>query len=208
MAGPERVEAAERERRRLAEALHDGVVQDLFVARQELAEAREGAPESLDRLERALDRALAQVRHQILELHPPGLARHDLAAAIEALARQMERLGRFSCAVRVAPAAAGCHDDLVCALVRELLLNVAQHAGARHVSVSVEREDARLVVEVADDGRGIEPGRREAALAEGHIGLASAIERVEAVGGRLKVSSGPGSGTAVRVALPVLAASA
>ena len=66
--------------------------------------------------------------------------------------------------------------------------------------LSGEGED--VVLEVSDDGRGIPPGRAEAALRLGHIGLASARERVDAVGGCLEVESEPGAGTRVRAAVP------
>jgi two-component system, NarL family, sensor kinase len=91
------------------------------------------------------------------------------------------------------------------ALVRELVTNVAKHAQARVVTVRVALGAAgrELAVDVADDGRGIPPGRPSAALAAGHIGLASARERVEAEGGRFTVSSAPDAGTRVEIRLPV-----
>ena len=55
---------------------------------------------------------------------------------------------------------------------------------------------------VADDGRGIEPGRLAEAPRHGHIGLASLTERVEAIGGRLEIESAPDAGTTVRALLP------
>jgi two-component system NarL family sensor kinase len=90
----------------------------------------------------------------------------------------------------------------VIALARELLTNAAKHAGASRVRVSVRHDEDAILLEVADDGQGIPEGRLATALREGHIGLASSVQRVEAVGGTLTVSSVEGGGTAVSVSLP------
>ena len=81
-------------------------------------------------------------------------------------------------------------------------MNAAKHAKAGFVSVGVQRNGEEIVLEVADDGEGIDPQRRAAALLEGHIGLASIVERVESIGGRVSVSTAPGAGTTVSAALP------
>jgi two-component system, NarL family, sensor kinase len=87
--------------------------------------------------------------------------------------------------------------------VRELLTNAAKHAGATRVRVSVRRAADAILLEVADDGAGIAEGRLPDALREGHIGLASSIQRVEAVGGSLTLSRAPGGGTTAAVTLPI-----
>jgi two-component system NarL family sensor kinase len=68
--------------------------------------------------------------------------------------------------------------------------------------VRVRREPHHVVLEVSDDGRGLDAGAADAAVAEGHIGLASAAERVRALDGFLTIASEPGRGTRVRVGLP------
>jgi signal transduction histidine kinase len=83
-----------------------------------------------------------------------------------------------------------------------LLTNATRHSGASHVSVRLSRVDAGVELEVVDDGRGIEPGRRESALAEGHIGLASATQRLHAVGGELELEPGANGGTVALARLP------
>ena len=87
-------------------------------------------------------------------------------------------------------------------LVSVPIVNAAKHASADFVSVSVQRIGEEIVLEVSDDGRGIDPRSRAAALIEGHIGLASITERTEAIGGTVAISGAPGKGTSVRVALP------
>jgi two-component system NarL family sensor kinase len=83
----------------------------------------------------------------------------------------------------------------VFSVARELITNAAQHSGAQRVEVSVEDAPQGIVLTVADDGEGIKPGRRDQALEEGHIGLASIVQRLEATGGSLELSSSPGEGT-------------
>jgi two-component system NarL family sensor kinase len=107
--------------------------------------------------------------------------------------------------VRVGPDAAGQHDQLVLSLARELLVNAAKHAEAHEVTVALARTDGQLLLEVADDGRGISPGRLADAPGEGHIGLASCAQRVEALGGRFVVGARPAGGTRVRATLPAAA---
>ena len=87
-------------------------------------------------------------------------------------------------------------------MARELLANAARHAGASRVTVKLQRSSGALEMEVADDGRGIEPGRREAALAQGHIGLASVTQRVLSAGGSFEVDSSS-KGTVARARLPL-----
>jgi signal transduction histidine kinase len=68
--------------------------------------------------------------------------------------------------------------------------------------VTVAADPERIELEVRDDGAGFDPGRREAALASGHVGLASSEQRVRSAGGELLVSSAPGGGTRVQAVLP------
>jgi two-component system, NarL family, sensor kinase len=195
--------AEQRERRRLAQLLHDESVQTLSLARQELADyQRTGRADAYERAAGALDESLAQLRGEIFELHPYVLDHAGLPAALRAIAdRAAERLGA-EITVAVDPAAAGRHDELIVVLARELLTNAVKHSGARHVVVSVAADPERIELEVRDDGTGFDPGRREAALAAGHVGLASSEQRVRSAGGELLVSSTPGGGTRVQAVLP------
>ena len=195
--------AEQRERRRLAQLLHDESVQTLSLARQELADYRRtGRDDAYKRASGALDETLAQLRGEIFELHPYVLDHAGLPAALRAIAdRAAERLGA-EITVAVDPAAAGRHDELIVVLARELLTNAVKHSGARHVVVTVAADPERIELEVRDDGTGFDPARREAALAAGHVGLASSEQRVRSAGGELIVSSTPGGGTRVQAVLP------
>jgi two-component system, NarL family, sensor kinase len=199
----EALAAEQRERRRLAELLHDESVQTLSLARQELADYhRTGREESFARAAGAMEETLAQLRGEIFELHPYVLDHAGLPAALHAIAdRFAEQLGA-EITVAVDPAASGHHDELIVVLARELLTNAVKHSGARHVGVTVAADHERIELEVRDDGSGFDPARREAALAEGHVGLASSEQRVRSAGGELVVTSSPGAGTRVQAVLP------
>jgi two-component system NarL family sensor kinase len=195
--------AEQRERRRLAENLHDESVQTLSLARQELADYRRtGHEEAYDRTRAAIDEALGQLRGEIFELHPYVLDHAGLPAALRAIADRCAERMSAEVTVAVDPAAVGRHDELIVVLARELLANVVKHSGARHVVVTVAADHERIELEVRDDGSGFDPERREAALLAGHVGLASSEQRVRSAGGELKVTSAPGAGTVVQAVLP------
>ena len=195
--------AEQRERRRLAELLHDESVQTLSLARQELADYHRTQREAaFERARDALDETLAQLRGEIFELHPYVLDHAGLPAALRAIAdRAAEQLGA-EITVAVDPAAVGRHDELIVVLARELLTNAVKHSGGRHVVVTLAGDHERIELEVRDDGTGFDPARREAALAAGHVGLASSEQRVRSAGGELIVTTAPGAGTQVQVVLP------
>jgi two-component system NarL family sensor kinase len=202
--------AEERERRRLAGLLHDEAVQTLSLARQELTDYRRtGREDAFERARSAIDETMAQLRGEIFELHPYVLDHAGLEAALGAMAERSADRSGAEVAVLVDPAAAGVHDELVVVLARELIANAAKHSGAAHVRVAVARDSEQVELQVRDDGCGFDPAtRRAAALADGHIGLASSEERARSAGGELVIASRPGAGTVVRVTLPLADAAA
>ena len=193
--------AEARARRELSYALHDELVQELLCAQQDLKEARR-RPEYIDRAEAALGGAVERLRHEIFRLHPHLLETAGLEAALGAVALQQDRHEGEPPVIRVAPEAAGADDELLFSLGRELLTNAARHAGASHVELRVRCVNGRIELRCRDDGRGIDPDRRAAALSAGHLGLAACTERVEALGGSLEITSARGRGTDVRATIP------
>ncbi len=197
------IESVERERTRLAGALHDSAVQNLTAARHDLRRAqRSGDAESFERLHEAIDVTIRELREEIFNLHPHVLDHVGLSAALEQVAR---RYGRDSDArIRVV---VDSDEDLVdrqvlFALGRELLGNAAKHAQAREIRLSLTREEGAVRLEVIDDGCGIPDGRRHQAVLDGHVGLAAVTERVAALGGTLRITTAPGAGTRVAAVLP------
>ena len=196
------LDAEDRERRRLAEALHDEAIQNLLAARQDLEQARHADDPELVRARKGVERTLEQLRGEVLELHTYALEHAGLAAALQAVADQQGRRSGYRANISVEPEANGIHDQLLYSLARELLINAAKHARASEVWITVERGDGVIVLEVSDNGVGIDPDRAQQALNEGHIGLASSAERVEAIGGDFAVAARDGGGTAVTATLP------
>ncbi|MCW2994813.1 MAG: domain S-box protein [Conexibacter sp.] len=205
----ENLEAEERVRQRISETLHDGALQDLLAARQDLVEAGTASDatsreEMVGYAREGVERAVRLLREAVHALHPVVLQHGGLEAAMQAAAGQAARQGNFRAEVVVDPEATGLRDELVMSLARELLTNCAKHAQAETVRVTVGREDGAVLLEVADDGRGIDPADVAAAPMRGHIGLASLTQRVEAVGGSLELGNAPdGRGTTVLARLPI-----
>jgi PAS domain S-box-containing protein len=206
----ESLEAEERVRRGISEDLHDGVLQDLLAARQDLVEAeqgaggRNGADGMVSSARAGVERSVARLREAVHALHPVVLQHGGLLPALQAAADQAARQGGFSADVSVVPDAAGARDELLLSAARELLSNAAKHAAATRVEVTVWREGDQLRLEVGDDGRGVDMEAMATAPLRGHIGLAALTQRIEAAGGSVEVMSHPGSaGTIVSVAVPV-----
>ncbi|WP_111766069.1 sensor histidine kinase [Nakamurella deserti] len=199
----------DRQRRELAEALHDGALQYLLGARLELDEARDtGDPAAFDRIDEALTQSSRLLRSTVSELHPAVLAQAGLDQAVRDLADTTAARTGLAISVVVrpddAPAVRRDAGDLVVySAVREALGNVVKHAHASAVAIVVERTDALLRVTVTDDGRGIADGAVERRLAAGHIGVASHRWKVEAAGGRFLIAPALPHGTRVTVELPV-----
>ncbi|HEV2814118.1 MAG TPA: GAF domain-containing protein [Solirubrobacteraceae bacterium] len=196
------LDAGDRERRHVADALHDEALQHLLFARLELA-ALDAETDTKARVLASIHEATAVLRRVIGGLHPVPLAHAGLTAALDGLARELAERAGLHAEVRVHPAAEGREDRLVLSLARELLTNVVKHARATRATVRVALDGEALVLEVADDGGGLAGDAFEAALARGNVGLANARERVAALGGSIDVLEGlDGRGARVSIRLP------
>lgn len=197
------LEAEQRERRALAEALHDDALQNLLSARHELEEAAETTTHpALDRADSALVDTVGQLREAVFELHPYVLEEAGLKAAVRSVAQQAANRAGLALELDLRYENRHPREPLVFSAARELLANVVRHAEARRVSVRLVEDDGELELAVEDDGRGFPPERLALQLANGHVGLASQRVRVEAAGGSMDVSSTPGDGTRVAIRLP------
>jgi PAS domain S-box-containing protein len=186
------LDAEDRARRGISEALHDGPLQDLLALGHDIARlqpAAEGDEDHLRRVRAGLARAVTQIRDVMLDLHPVQLQVGGLESALSAICAQQAASAGYDCSVAIDPAAAGRRDELVLSLARELLRNAAKHAGASRVDVLVGLAAGAVRLEVTDDGEGIAPDRLAEALGDGHIGLASSRERAEAIGGSFRVGA-------------------
>jgi two-component system NarL family sensor kinase len=196
--------AEDRERRVLAEALHDGAVQNLLAARQDLDEVAPGDADAaqIGRIGHALDATLQDLRTALTELHPYVLDEVGLAAAIQRTAEHAAARADLELDLDLERSPRADGDALLYAVARELIGNVVRHAEARRLRVSLTATDGWRSLEVEDDGRGLDPGRLGERLSEGHIGLASQRARVEAARGSIEIVARPGQGTRVEVRVP------
>lgn len=191
------LEAEDRERRALAESLHDHLIQVLLAAKQDVAERPPDG--TSDRVLAQLQSAIDDARRLIRGTHPSVLDQVGLEAAVGAIAEQAEMRG-VQVEVSIAKEATGHNDRLVFSAARELLTNAIKHSKAGRVSLSLQAEGDDLVLTVRDDGVGFEPTEAETMLSDGHIGLTSIRERVEALRGRLSiVPLMPGTSISVRI---------
>ncbi len=194
----------DRERRQLAEHLHDGALQYVLAARHDIEDAPTD-PEALNRLDEALTESSRLLRSTVAELHPAVLERLGLAQALRELARTTEARGGFAVTVELDGWEEGVRsqaDGILYATARELLSNVVKHAGASAVHINLARSGELAHLVIADDGRGIPDGAMEASLDRGHIGLASYRVRLEAAGGALTMTGASPTGTIATVDVP------
>ncbi|WP_185921694.1 sensor histidine kinase [Streptomyces sp. WAC06614] len=199
------VSAEARERRAVSESVHDGPLQTVLAARQDLGQARkapDGGPQLVERAYGLLGDVARDLRQVSVTLHPEVLEEAGLAAAVRSLARTTaERAGlTLECTAELPHRYA--FDPMLFATARELLGNVARHARATRLRVALRDTGTAVILEVQDDGVGLDPGLLSGRLAEGHIGLASQRTRVEALGGTMELLPVE-RGTRVRVTVPV-----
>jgi signal transduction histidine kinase len=194
------VEAGDRERRRVERNLHDGAQQRLMGVAMvvRLAEARaQGLDTELDGLliEAAsdVDAAIRELRELARGLHPAILTDVGLQGALEALAERSAVPVQLS--LEVAEPLPESSETGAYYVVAEALANITKHAQASRAAVRVMRRNGLLCVEVSDDGK----GGAQAAPGSGLEGLA---DRVDSLGGRLRLDSPPGNGTVLTVELP------
>jgi signal transduction histidine kinase len=196
--------AEERERRRLAEVLHDELQQLLAAAK--IRASVVSNPEDRREIVDLLAQCIATSRSVTAELSPPILYDGDLPTALEGLARRKrDKLG-IDGDLQLDPAAdPGTLEGrlLLFRGARELLINAVKHARVPRATLTLRREANCIKLSVADEGPGFDPN--DAAPGEGGgFGLFSLRERFEPLGGRVEVDSAPGRGAQVTLVLPVL----
>jgi two-component system sensor histidine kinase UhpB len=202
------LQAQESERARVARDLHDEANQALTGVLLRLQASAERAPADLRDELRETQGVATQAMEELLrlarELRPAALDDLGLAAALRTLVAEFGRRAGVDAALAVQPGALEALDEdaqlVAYRVVQEGLSNVAQHAGARHVRVEVERRDDGTVVRVADDGEGFADD-----AATNGLGLTGMRERAVLAGGRLEVSSAPGAGTTIELRLGAVA---
>jgi two-component system sensor histidine kinase DevS len=198
------------ERERIGMDLHDGIIQSIYAIglglEEGLLDMQRTPPEARGKLERAisgLNAVIRDIREYITDLRPKRFIFDNLAVGLDMLIREFcvntpvtaeaelsEEAGRW-----LAPAAA----DALFHIAQEALANIARHAHATRLKVSLAQVGDRVVLEVSDNGNGFESTQK--VTVETH-GLANMEERARAVNGALNIASVLGKGTTVQVSIP------
>jgi signal transduction histidine kinase len=202
-----------RERRRLAQILHDHLQQLLYAARLGLETLRSrdsidaSTQETIEQIDGLLGECIAESRSLTLQLCPPVLHEAGLAAAVEWLGRYMEQTCGLNVDVDVDPQSEPENEAvriLLFEAARELLFNVVKHADIGRARIMLNAtHDGRVCLIVSDEGAGCAPAATQPDQpASSGFGLFSIRERLELMGGRMEIDTAPGRGTCVTIWAP------
>jgi len=200
------------ERRHLARELHDEFGQSLAAIRALAASARQTAAQDCpsllgecDGIARTATGMMETLRGTLFRLRPPDVEELGLVASLEGLVAGWN--GRSRGETRFAIRFDGTFETLPATIsanlyriVQEALTNAAKHAGATKVNLELTMHDGEIALAIDDDGRSTDPA------AKSGMGLLGMRERVAALRGRLSFEAGPNGGSALRVAIPLAAA--
>lgn len=214
------IAAQEAERQRIARELHDdtGQVLTLLLIRLKLLEDQPGAGAirpQIEELRTIVTGAIDQVRRLALNLRPPTIDQLGLLPALRSLVSQFKETTRTTVTLNLPREPVRLSAERAIAVYRviqEALTNIAKHAGANAVTVTMTRDGDTLVTTVRDNGRGFAPesfsgsterGKPNSVGARQGVGLFGMEERARLAGGSLRVQSAPGRGTSVTLTVPV-----
>ncbi|WP_157570976.1 sensor histidine kinase [Nocardioides insulae] len=201
-----RAAGVQEERQRLAREIHDGIAQSLAAALAQL-QAAQDEPDSGRRIARATELtrdALTEARRSMLDLSPAPLTGSGLAEAITGLVGSWDAEQPARAEVVVTGVVRPLHPEVEATVLRvtqEALSNVAKHAAADRVGVTLSYDDESVIVDVRDDGVGFDPDQQAPPAS---FGLRGMRQRAERLAGALDVEAEPGGGTAVSLRLPAL----
>ena len=205
----------EEERTSLAREMHDQLAQELtrlkidlvWLERRVAKSAGAAAPATLAarvaEMSQVADSAIQSVQRIATGLRPAVLDSLGLCAAVDWQARDFQAHSEIACRVSVPAAEPPVSREIATAtfrILQESLTNVARHAGATRVKISLRQEADKIILRIADNGGGIPPEALGSPLS---IGLAGMRERTLLLGGSWAVRSRPGSGTTIEMRLPL-----
>jgi signal transduction histidine kinase len=202
----------EKQRRAIAEDLHDHLGHALALLRMKLVETQGnavfcGLDQAFDGMKSLLDQIIAYTRFLTFELSPPVLSELGFCAGMEWLAERYSTKGGIRVVVSVSEDAARPPEGIAMVVFRcamELVANITKHAGASLAEILVHSEGDKLILEVSDDGAGFDPESRLRELSrENKFGLLSVRERAKSMGGDMRIESGLGRGTKIILSIPV-----
>lgn len=198
----------EKERHRIARELHDSVSQQLFAASMMLSALREHAdtfPEAyakqLQVIEQTIHESQSEMRALLLHLRPTLLDGKDLKTGVESLLQELSTKVPLQIKYDIddihLPSA---REDHLFRIVQELLSNVLRHAQAEHLEVYLLQGEHQIILRVIDDGVGFDMSQQKV----GSWGLRNIRERIESMGGNVRVISFEGQGTRIEIRMPLV----
>jgi PAS domain S-box-containing protein len=203
----ELIEAEERERRRLADFLHDDLQQILAAARMQLESVCQIQPNeaTLSNVKQLLEKSIEKSRRLSHELSPQVLQHAGLIAALEWIIKYFGK--RFGLQVEFHLDGAPHSESaplkvFLFRAVQELLFNVVKHGGVKKARVDLAGNDTGIVLSVSDHGRGLNPDTLDLATAPFGLGLLSLRERARHIGGSLVIESAPDQGSRFTLTVP------
>lgn len=203
--------AEERERRRIADDLHDHIGQILVLSKLRVQQLKELSGDGkayslLEEIQKLLGETLNYSRSLTAQLSPPVLREFGFEAAVKSLASEFERQYQIPVTVEDDKTSTRVADDQMGVLlyrsVRELLNNVAKHSGATAVKIRFITDGDRMVIEVRDNGFGFSADQIDDINEGSRFGLFSIRERLTHLGGEMRIESAPGKGTLVSLFVP------
>ena len=206
--------AQEEERKRISRELHDGITQTLVginVHLENLARDFTGHPKTLTRhiaqTQRLVEKSVKIVHQFARELRPTALDDLGLVATLHSFMKDSTK--RTGLHVHFKTFTAGQTDEFDNAtrtvsyrVAQEALTNVARHAHATRVDLTIQKLPGALLLQIKDNGKSFQVDRVLHATRSKHLGLLGMRERVEMIGGRLSVESAPRQGTTIRAEIP------
>ncbi|MFA5422966.1 MAG: ATP-binding protein [Phycisphaerae bacterium] len=204
--------AEERTRRQIAINVHDHIGQNLAMAKMKLQMLADAATDphtelTVGEIRDIISTAIDSTRSLTFEISPPVLYELGFEAAVEWLLRRARKQHNLKTDFK-SDGSKKELDETICVFlfqtVRELLVNVAKHAAAKSVCISVYRMDGEIQVSVADDGRGLNMKKLETLQTNpSGFGLFSIRERLSYIGGKLKIQAARKKGTEIIVTAPL-----
>jgi signal transduction histidine kinase len=208
------MEMQDQERRRIARDLHDSAGQTiallLMSIRQMLKELKPGNPDLVKLVNESrvyAEELNREIRTTSYLLHPPLLDEIGLRAALDWYVDGLRQRAGLDVEVNIGPEfeRLSRHLELtVFRVIQECLTNIHRHSGSKTAHISIVRDDANVVVQVRDNGRGIAAEKLSKIQAKGvGVGLRGIFERVRQFAGQVHIKSQEGRGTTVVVSLPL-----
>jgi len=209
-----RIQAVDAERKRIAQELHDTLLQGftgvglkLDALNNSLPPSLNGTREQLQRLLELSDQYLIDARRAVWQLRSPSMeTRGDFAGALKKVSEQVVQGTGIQLHFRTNGAStepAQPVEDNLLRICQEAVTNAVKHAHPKEIEVNLQQSPNELCLRIRDDGCGFNASGPDASK-DGHFGLVGIRERVKSIGGQLYLNSRLGAGTEIAVTVPIL----